>query len=181
MPRPRLFKLVAHGWKEQTMKQWWWLLAGLAISGLLVAFVLRGTSESVVRTTLQEAVRVTEVGLNRGDLNDVEPFFATTSEGANLAGLGQTLGLLRMVANHLNTGDQVQIHRFEVPSVAVHESDGLARATYRLQFSIVRGGTAIYSADVTQNVALLKTAQGWRISGGDQPQLSDILGTWPPR
>lgn len=163
------------------MKQWWWLLAGLAISGLLVAFVLRGTPESAVRTTLQEAVRATEAGLNRHDLSDVEPYFATASEGANLAGLGQTLGPLRLFANHLNTGDQVQIHRFEVPSVAVHISDGLARATYRLQFSVVRGGTAIYSADVTQNVALLKTARGWRISGGDQPQLTNVLGTWPPR
>jgi hypothetical protein len=134
-----------------------------------------------VRTTLQEAVRATEAGLNRRDLSGVEPYFATASEGANLPGLGQTLGPLRMVAGHLNAGDQVQIHRFEVPNVAVHESDGLARATYRLQFSVVRGDTAIYSADVTQNLALLKTARGWRISGGDQPQLTNVFGTWPSR
>ncbi|MFO7539151.1 MAG: hypothetical protein R6X32_14010 [Chloroflexota bacterium] len=51
----------------------------------------------------------------------------------------------------------------------------------RLHFSVVRGNTAIYSAQATQNLALLKTVRGWRISGGDTPQLEDVTGVWPPR
>jgi hypothetical protein len=36
----------------------------------------------------------------------------------------------------------------------------LAHATYRLRFGVVRGAM-IYTAVVTQNLALLKTARGW--------------------
>jgi hypothetical protein len=56
-----------------------------------------------------------------------------------------------------------------------------ARVSYRLHFSVVRRGTAVYSAQASQNLALLKTARGWRISGGDAPQLEDAVGVWPPR
>ena len=162
------------------MKRWWWLWAGLALSGVLLALAARGTPEGAVRKTVEDAAKAAEAGLNQHDLGTVEPFFATTAEGANQAGLGQTLGPLRMFTTHLGAGDQVQVHSFQVPSVAVHESSGLARATYRLHFSVVRGGTAVYTAVITQNLALLRTPRGWRISGGDQPQLSDVVGQWPP-
>lgn len=163
------------------MRRWWWLWAGLAVSATLVALVLRGTPDGDVRKTVESAAKAAEISLTQRDLSAVEPFFATIAEGANPAGLGQTLGQLRMFATHLNAGDQVQFHSFQVPSVAVHESGGLARATYRLHFSVVRGGTAVYTAVVVQNLALLKTPRGWRISGGDQPQLSDVIGEWTPR
>ncbi|HEX9439151.1 MAG TPA: hypothetical protein VF909_05695 [Roseiflexaceae bacterium] len=163
------------------MKRWWWLWAGLALSAVLVALALRGTPEGDVRTIVQEASSATEAGVNRRDLSAVEPFFATPAEGANLAGLGQTIGQLRMFTTHLSPSDQVQVHSFQIQSVAVHESGGLARATYRLHVSVVRGGAAVYTAVMTQNLALLKTPRGWRISGGDQPQLSDVVGAWPPR
>lgn len=163
------------------MRRWWWLWAGLALGGVLVALALRGTPEGDVRTIVQAAANATEAAVNRRDLSAVEPFFATPAEGTNLAGLGQTIGQLRTFTTHLNAGDQVQVHSFQIQSVAVHESGGLARATYRLHFSIVRGGAAVYTAVVTQNLALLKTPRGWRISGGDQPQLSDVVGAWPPQ
>lgn len=82
---------------------------------------------------------------------------------------------------HLNASDQVQVHSFEIQSVAVHASGGLAHASYRLHFSLVRGGTTVYTAVVTQNLALINIPRGWRISGGDQPQFSDVVGVWPPR
>lgn len=160
------------------MRRWWWLWAGLAVSAALVTFVLRGTPEGDVRKTVKAAAQAAEISVSQRDLSAVEPFFATIAEGANVTGLGQTLGQLRMFATHLNAGDEVQFHSFRVPSVAVHESGGLARATYRLHFSVVRGGTAVYTAVVVQNLALLKTPRGWRISGGDQPQLSDVIGEW---
>ena len=163
------------------MRRWWWVWASLAAGGVLVALAIRGTPEGDVRTIVQAAANATEDGVNRRDLSAVEPFFATPAEGANLAGLGQTIGQLRTFTPHLNAGDQVQIHSFQIQSVAVHESGGLARATYRLHFSVVRGGAAVYTAVVTQNLALLKTPRGWRISGGDQPQLSDVVGAWPSR
>ena len=163
------------------MKRWWWLWAGLALSAILVALAIRGTPEGDVRTIVQNAANATEAGLNKRDLSAVEPFFATPAEGANLAGLGQTIGQLRTFTTHLSASDQVQVHSFQIQSVAVHESGGLARATYQLHFSVVRGGAAVYTAVVTQNLALLKTPRGWRISGGDQPQLSDVVGAWPPQ
>ena len=163
------------------MRRWWWVWASLAAGGVLVALAIRGTPEGDVRTIVQAAANATEDGVNRRDLSAVEPFFATPAEGANLAGLGQTIGQLRTFTTHLTAGDQVQVHSFQIQSVAVHESGGLARATYRLHFSVVRGGAAVYTAVVTQNLALLKTPRGWRISGGDQPQLSDVVGAWPSR
>ena len=163
------------------MRRWWWLWAGLALSGVLLALAIRGTPEGDVRTIVQAAANATEAGLNKRDLSAVEPFFATMAEDANPAGLGQTIGQLRTFTTHLSASDQVQVHSFQIQSVAVHESGGLARATYRLHFSVVRGGAAVYTAVVTQNLALLKTPRGWRISGGDQPQLSDVVGAWPPQ
>ena len=163
------------------MRRWWWLWAGLALSAVLVGLALRGTPEGDIRKTVQQAASATEAGVNRRDLSAIEPFFATPAEGANLAGLGQTIGQLRTFTTHLHASDQLQVHSFQIQSVAVHESGGLARATYRLHFSVVRGGAAVYTAVVTQNLALLKTPRGWRISGGDQPQLSDVVGQWPPQ
>ncbi len=163
------------------MRRLWWILVGLAASGLLLVFGLRSAPEGDIRKTVQGAANVIELAVNRRDLSGVEAYFATPAEGANLAGLGQTIGQLRSFTTHLNGGDQMQVHSFQIQSVAVHESDGLARATYRLHFSLIRGGAAIYTAVVTQDLALLKTPRGWRISGGDQPQLSDVSGQWPPR
>lgn len=163
------------------MRRLWWIWAGLAATGLLLVFGLRTTPEGDIRKTVEAAASLIEDGVNRRDLSAVEAYFARPTEGANLAGLGQTIGQLRSFTTHLNDGDQMQVHSFQIQSVAVHDSGGLARATYRLHFSVIRGGTAIFTAVATQDLALLKTPRGWRISGGDQPQLSDVSGQWPPR
>lgn len=74
----------------------------------------------------------------------------------------------------------VQFHSFDVQAVEVHEEAGLAKVAYRLHFSVIRSGQAIYGAKATQDIALLKTPRGWRLSGGDEPQLEDVVGSWPP-
>lgn len=160
-------------------KQWCWLnLLVLVMPLLLVA--CGGGGERAIQKTVEELAPIIEDGLNRRDLSAVEPYFATPAEGANAAGLKETQEALRKFAASLTSSDRVQFHDFAVENVSVHESGGLARASYRLHFSIIRNSTVVYGAVMTQDMALLKTARGWRVSGGDQPQLSEVTGRWPP-
>lgn len=160
-------------------KQWVWIALIVIVIPLWLTACSSG--ESDVRKTVKAAADAAQSGLNRRNLSTVAPFFATTEEGANVAGIGETWEALRTFAGQLGSSDQVQFHSFDVESVAVHEENRLARVTYRLHFSVVRNRLPIYSAMVTQNLALLRTPRGWRISGGDAPQLGDITGQWPPR
>ena len=79
----------------------------------------------------------------------------------------------------MTSGDRVQFHTFQIQNVALHESAGQATATYRLHFSVVRNGAARFSAVVIQNIAVIKTPRGWRIAGGDTPQVEVLTGQWP--
>jgi len=81
----------------------------------------------------------------------------------------------------LPNSSAVQFHSFDILAIEVHEDAGLAKVTYRLHFSVIRNGQAIFSAKATQSIALLKKPRGWRISGGDAPQLEDVTGAWPPQ
>lgn len=139
-----------------------------------------GNADGAVRKTVEDAATAVEDGLNRRNLDAVEPFFATEAEGANKAGLEETWGALRRFTDSLTSSDRIQFHSFDVQSVSVHESGGLAKATYRLHLSVLRGSQVIYGFVAVQDLALIKTARGWRISGGDQAQLSEITGSWPP-
>ncbi|MBW7886374.1 MAG: hypothetical protein H3C34_27860 [Caldilineaceae bacterium] len=160
------------------LKRWIWI--SLIV---VVALWLAGcsNSESAVSKTVEATADAVLSGLNRRNLDAVEPFFATADEGANAAGLGETWEALQVFADQLGSGDQVQFHSFNVESVAVHEENKLARVTYRLHFSVVRNGLPIYSAVAIQDLAVIRTTRGWRISGGDVPRLGDITGLWPPR
>lgn len=146
------------------------------------AWLLMGCStrqEAAVRTTVENAAKAAEEGLNRRNLDSTQSFFATEAEGANIAGLAGTWGALQALDSGLTASDRVQFHSFDVEEVAVHDADNLARATYRLHLSVLRDNQVMYSLVVTQNLALTRTARGWRISGGDQAQLSDVVGQWP--
>jgi hypothetical protein len=158
--------------------RWVWI----SLMVLVVPLWLAGcsNSESAVRKTVEAVADTVQSGLNRRNLSAVEPFFATADEGANASGLGETWEALQAFADQLGSGDQIQFHSFDVESVAVHEENRLARATYRLHFSVVRNGLPIYSAVATQDLALIRTSRGWRISGGDVPRLDDVTGQWPP-
>lgn len=136
-------------------------------------------SEAGVRKTVEDAAQAVEAGLNQGDLSRVQSFFATEAEGANAAGLAYTWGALQEFTGGLTTSDRVQFHSFRVESIDVHEDGNLARAGYRLHLSIVRNGQVAFGFVATQNLALARMNGEWLISGGDQVQLSEVLGQWP--
>jgi hypothetical protein len=151
---------------------------------LLVPLLLAGCGSAepgAVQRMVENVAKATEEGLNRRSLAEVDKYFATVEEGGNEAGLQETQQALRQFAASLTASDRIQFHSFDVTDVAVHESGGLARATYRLHLSVIRDSTVIFGVVVVQDLALIKTPRGWRISGGDTPQLSEVTGQWPPR
>lgn len=141
----------------------------------------RGAEERAIRQFMDETQSAALTGLNRRQPDALDVYFATGAEGAQVAGLAETQQAYKDFMAQLPTNSTVQFHSFTLTGLEVHEEGGLARVSYRLHFSVVRGGTAVYSAQATQNLALLKTPRGWRISGGDAPQLEDVVGVWPPR
>lgn len=155
------------------------VLLVLAVGALWLLWQ-RNYEERAIRALLAEAQADAVAGLNRRDPQAMAEYFATVSEGAQAAGLSETEQAYRDLIVALPANSTVQVHSFDLSSLEVHEDAGLARATYRLHFSLVRGSTAVFSAKATQNLALLKTARGWRISGGDALQFEDVSGTWPP-
>lgn len=152
----------------------------LVVGGGVLWWWIGGRDTRSVRRTIEELRQAVESGLNQRDFSAVETYFATEAEGAVPTGLNQTRDALQVFAAQLGDGDQVQFHSFDVQNVAVHTQDGLADVQYRLHFSVVRNGGVIYGGVAQQTVALLKTPRGWRVMGGDQPQMSEVVGTWPP-
>jgi len=158
------------------------LLVLLAVvSGAIWLVRARSSDERDLGRLMNEVQMAALAALNRRDPDAMDAYFANPSEGAQAAGLDQVQQAFKAFVSQLPDGSAVQFHSFDIDGVEVHESDGLARVTYRLHFSVVRGNTAIYSAKATQNLALLKTPRGWRISGGDAAQLEEVTGAWPPQ
>jgi len=157
-------------------------LVVLAILVIVVALIVQsGAEERAVRRIIDEVQAAALKGLNFRDPNALDDYFATVEEGAQAAGLTETQQAYKDFVAGLSTGDTVQFHSFDIRTVEVHEDAQLAKVTYRLHFSVVRNGLAVFGAKAMQDLALLKTPRGWRISGGDAPQLEDVIGTWPPR
>jgi hypothetical protein len=161
------------------MSRWIWISLVTLAAPLLLAGC--GGSNQAVRTTVERMAQAAEAGLNRRNIQEVEGYFARQDEGANEAGMQETQQALAGFSASLTSRDRVQFHSFDVTGVAVHESDGLARVSYRLHLSVIRDSTVIFGAVVKQDLALVRTPRGWRISGGDTPQLSEVSGQWPPR
>jgi len=158
-----------------------WILIGLLLlTGSLLLTACGNNSSASVRRTVEDAAKAVESGLNQRNLDKVEASFATEAEGANQAGLAETWGALLRFTESLTSSDRIQFHSFAVEEVTVHESDGLARATYRLHLSVLRGSEVLFGFVAIQDLALTKTPRGWRISGGDAAQLSEGVGQWPP-
>ena len=148
---------------------------------LLVAAGCGSGGQGAIQRTVENVAKAVEAGLHSRSLTEVEKYFATAEEGDNEASLQETQQALRQFAASLTSQERIQFHRFDVESIEVHEDGGLARVTYRLHFSILRDSLVIYGAMMTQDLALVKTMRGWRISGGYSPQLSEVTGQWPPR
>lgn len=141
----------------------------------------RGGEELAVREVVNEVQTAALAGLNRRNPEALDVYFATVEEDAQAAGLAETQEAYQAFVATLTQNNTVQFHSFEIDAIEVHEEAGLARVTYRLHFSIVRGGQALFSARARQNLALLRTPRGWRISGGDAVQLEEVVGAWPPQ
>lgn len=154
------------------------LLVLVAGAGWLVQ---SGAEERAVRRLLDDVQQAALFGLNRLDSEALDPYFATEAEGAVPAGLAVTQQAYKDFVAQLPGTNSVQFHSFDILALEVHEDVGLARVTYRLHFSVVRGGLAVYGAKAMQALAMRKTPRGWRISGGDTPQLENVTGIWPPR
>ncbi|MBI3915109.1 MAG: hypothetical protein HY327_13100, partial [Chloroflexi bacterium] len=110
----------------------------------------------------------------------LNPYFATPEEGANAQGLINTRDAFqKMVNDHVSGVSLVQLSNFRITEVQIHQSGGLARVKYQMDIRIVHG-TEQGTATLTQDLALLKTAwRGWRISGGDTAQVSNVVGKLP--
>ena len=155
---------------------------------VLVAFVVgaawftqRGAEERAVRRVIDEVQSAALSGLNQRHPDALDEYFATEAEGAQAAGLTETQQAYKDFVSQLPGNNAVQFHSFDIIALEVHEDAGLAKVTYRLHFSVIRSGQVLFSAKATQNIALLKTPRGWRIMGGDAPQLEDVTGNWPPQ
>ena len=153
------------------------LLAAVAAAAWLIQ---RGAEERAVRRVLDEVQTAALGGLNRRNPSALDEYFATVAEGAQAAGLAETQQAYQDFVAQLPGNNAVQFHSFDITALEVHEEAGLANATYRLHFSLVCSGQAIFSARATQTIALLATPRGWRIMGGDTPRLDDVSGNWPP-
>ena len=159
------------------------------ITGLivLVAFVVgaawltqRGGEERAVRRVIDEVQSAALGGLNQRHPDALDEYLATEAEGAVAAGLAKTQQAYKDFVSQLPGNNAVQFHSFDIIALEVHEDAGLAKVTYRLHFSVIRSGQVLFSAKAMQDIALLKTPRGWRIMGGDTPQLEDVIGNWPP-
>lgn len=148
-----------------------------AVAWLLLA--CGAGSEGDIRKTVDDAAQAATDGLNRRNLSRAQSFFSSEAEGANATGLANTLGALQAFAQDLTPGDRVQLHSFDVQDVNLHEDGNLARASYRLHMSVLRGSQVVFGFVATQNLALTRIKGKWLISGGDEAQLSEVLGQWP--
>lgn len=153
------------------------LLAIIVGAGWLVQ---RGAEERAVRRVIAEVQSAALTGLNSRNPDALDGYFATEAEGAQAAGLAETQQAYKDFVAQLPGNNAVQFHSFDIHALEVHEDQGLAKLTYRLHFSVIRNNQAIFSAKATQNIALIKTPRGWRIMGGDAPQLEEVTGNWPP-
>lgn len=163
------------------MKRLIGLAVGLAVIAGIAWLVQRGAEERAVRRIIDEFQTEALAGLNSRNPDALNEYFATETEGAQAAGLAETQQVYKDFVAQLTNNSLVQFHSFDIQALEVHEDAGLAKVTYRLHFSVIRNGQAIFSAKATQNIALIKTPRGWRISGGDAGQLEDVTGNWPPQ
>lgn len=155
---------------------------------ILSMFVLVTFLAACVGSPDENAVRGT-VGNFAGTLQDaitgkakssaLDAYFATVADGANEQGLVNTRdAYAKMLNDHVSGVSLVQLSDFRITSVEVHQSGGLAKVTYQMNLRIVHG-TEQGTATLTQDLALLKTSRGWRISGGDPWRYSNVVGMLP--
>ncbi|MEZ4666530.1 MAG: hypothetical protein R3E39_01200 [Anaerolineae bacterium] len=162
------------------MKKWTWPVAVGVVVVVAILLMRRGSSEGDIRRLVEDVQTAALDGISRQNPNALDTYFATVEEGAQENGLAETQGAYKNFAAQLRA-ESIQIHSFNLQAVEVHEEAGLARVTYQMHLSVIRGGAAVFTVRFTQDLAVLRTARGWRISGGDAPQIQETTGIWPPR
>lgn len=159
------------------MKKWFILGTLIELLALVLA-ACASSDESGVRGVVIGADRAMEEAFNgKGDIAAVEQYFATADEGANPAGLLNTRDSLRKAFDDHSRGSTlIEFSNFRITQLQVHSSAGLAKVTYQIDARMVHNGN-ISTVTVTQDLALLRTkTRGWRISGGDAAQVSNVVG-----
>jgi hypothetical protein len=130
--------------------------------------------ESAVRQVVTDTERASADAFNgTGNATAVEQYFATPEEGANPLGMENTRDRFLAALQEQGTGSlRIQLQNFQITSVQVDSGVGQARVTYQVYAIITQNGR-VTRLTVTQDLALRKTpTRGWRINGGDKPQLS---------
>lgn len=156
----------------------------LTLCAVLLLFVLAACAgtpdENAVRGTVGTFISTLQDGIaGKAKPAALDDYFATVADGANEQGLVNTRdAFMDMLGNHVSGASLVQLSDFRITNVEVHQSGGLAKVTYQMNIRIVHG-TEQGTATLTQDLALLKTARGWRISGGDPWRYSNVVGTLP--
>lgn len=156
----------------------------LALLVSALPFVLAGCAgnadETAVRGTVTSFEQTLEnVVAGKAKVAALDDYFATAAEGANTQGLVDTHdAFVQMVNDHVSGVSLLQLSNFRITTVQMHSSGGLARVTYQVDIKIVHG-TQQGTATKTQDLALLKTPRGWRISGGDPWRYTNVVGTLP--
>ncbi len=152
----------------------------LAIIVFGAAWLVQSSAEErAVRQVVNEVQAAALSGLNQRQPEALDPYFATAAEGAVPGGLAETQQTYKDFVTKLPGNNMVQFHSLDVLAIEVHQEAGLAKVTYRLHFSVVQDGQVLFGGQATQDLALLRTPRGWRISGGDAPQLDNVVGSWP--
>ena len=162
------------------MKKWIWIASITVVVIAVILLSQRGNSERDIRRLIQDAQTAALDGINRRNPNALDTYFATVADGAQENGLAETQEAYKNFIVQMS-GESVQIHSFNIEDIEVHEDGGLARVSYQLHLSVIRSGAAVFTVRFTQNLAVLRTPRGWRISGGDTPQIEETTGIWPPR
>ncbi len=111
-------------------------------------------------------------GLNQRHPDMLDEYFATEAEGAQVAGLAETQQAYKDFVSQLPGNNALQFHSFDITALEAQrtrEDAGLAKVTYRLHFSVIRNGQAIFSAKATQDIDLAAgvspaaTRRNWRM------------------
>ena len=162
------------------MKRWIWISAIGVIAVMVIVLIRPGSSEGNIRRLIRNVQTTASDGINRQNPDALDTYFATIEEGAQENGLSETQGAYKTFVTLMNR-QSVQIHSFHIDAVEVREDAGMARVTYQMHLSVIRDREAVFTVRFTQDIAVLRTPRGWRISGGDSPQIAETTGIWAPR
>ena len=152
-----------------------WIITAIAIV-MLSACTAADDSTSTSGSpsdVVQSAAQAYVDGFNNRDLTQFKTYFATDTQGADPAGLAQTLDAAEKTMKTAEDNDQFQLHDFQITTEETDQQNKLSTVHYTANVSIVRNqDLVVFSGNIEQDVALTKVGDKWLISGGDAPQIT---------